>query len=347
MAALFYTSWLTLAALSCARGIVAPEGSNLLRRSNIVERARNPSASASVALEKDAVSDGAAMGWGFFTWPTLFILGTQNAATASLRSLLGMHPLICPGRRMNEAPIEKDLHYFDSGPLSTRPLGQRRYKSHFWSPKCREAGGRFMDATPSYLGDPKAPELLYEEITESFRQKLKFIVVLREPVDRDVSFFNHMRQPNNVWNNPYKTYTDYEREQLSAIEAKHENWMSVGFYDEQLQGWYQKFNSSQFFIVNFRDLTRNTSDVIPRVLRFLGLAEAPLKGVLLPHGDQKQHSKKVRLEDIDCATRAKAEDLYKPHNEKLYAMLRQQLASGQAAAQQGPFSAFENPTCSH
>jgi len=283
-------------------------------------------------------------------WPTLFILGTQKAATSSLWGLLEQHPRVCPAQLLAGTSNNKELHYFDSTPLSTHGKGIRAYLNHFRAPQCRNKWSRFMDATPSYLRDPVTPQMMFSEMPPGVRARARFIVILREPIARDVSFFNHImstrkypfQSPGFL---PVRTYADYVSQQGTLLATGRTSWFSTGFYDEQLNRWWLKWNRKSFLIINFQELISNTPFVVQRITAFLGLKPGPILGRPLPHDNEMQYYGKVDVEDVDCVTRANMAQVYAGHNANLYHMLQQRLASGQAPPQQRPFAHFKLPLC--
>ena len=116
--------------------------------------------------------------------PNLFIVGAQKAGSSSLFELLTAHPLLMKG-------IHKEPHFFDND--KEYPKGVDYYKSTFF-PISKSGGNpkeRFIDGTPMLH-----KEYVWRRIADGLDpyvqlSYLKFIVILREPVARDFSWFSH------------------------------------------------------------------------------------------------------------------------------------------------------------
>lgn len=115
--------------------------------------------------------------------PDFFLLGVQKSSTTFLTKLLTKHPSLCCGRT-------KEPHYFDSiDALGSRDdemklLLQKRYIKNF--KRCKR--NKTFDATPlTWL----MPHILNQTYSKEQLARKRFIVILRHPVDREFSWYNH------------------------------------------------------------------------------------------------------------------------------------------------------------
>ena len=118
------------------------------------------------------------------TLPTIFTVGIQKGGSSSLYELMVEHPLICAG-------LHKEVHYFDHPENYAR--GTAYFRATFSDPKCDgKHGTHFVDGTP-ILHYPSTWQRIYDTYSETteIRDNLKFIVLLREPVSRDYSWYQH------------------------------------------------------------------------------------------------------------------------------------------------------------
>lgn len=118
------------------------------------------------------------------TLPTIFVTGIQKGGSSSLYELMINHPLLCSG-------LHKEMHFFDHPENYVR--GTNFYRQMYIDPKCdSKVGSRFIDATP-ILHYPSTWQRIYDTYSDSpdMRDNLKFIVLLREPVARDYSWYQH------------------------------------------------------------------------------------------------------------------------------------------------------------
>ena len=106
--------------------------------------------------------------------PDVVIIGAMKGGTTSLFALLAKHPDIRPSS-------VKEVHYFDTH----YHRGERWYRSHF--PLSR--AGLALEATPRYLFDRATLGRMQPLLSEA-----RLLVVLREPVSRAYSHYQHMRR---------------------------------------------------------------------------------------------------------------------------------------------------------
>ena len=102
--------------------------------------------------------------------PDFLILGAQRCGTSSLHHWLSQHPDIW-------LPDEKELHFFD---LNWH-AGPSWYRGMF-----TDDGRVVGEATPIYLFYPNVDDWVHEVAPDC-----KFIVLLRDPVDRAYSHYHH------------------------------------------------------------------------------------------------------------------------------------------------------------
>lgn len=117
-------------------------------------------------------------------FPNFYIIGEQKCSTTSLYDLfVNLHPEICHSST-------KEIHYFDS-PINWEK-GAEYYVSHFKNGKCGRTKVNFIDSTPDYFNNPLTPERMSKSFATKARKHKKFVLVLRDPVQRDYSWYNHI-----------------------------------------------------------------------------------------------------------------------------------------------------------
>jgi hypothetical protein len=112
--------------------------------------------------------------------PELFIIGAPKCATTSLFALLKQHPSICAGK---EKEPQFFNHHFNKG--------EKYYVNHFPSKLCTKKNGKFIDASPDYLHSREAPTNMMTAYGNRLHTK-KLIVLLRNPIEREYSWYNHL-----------------------------------------------------------------------------------------------------------------------------------------------------------
>ncbi len=105
----------------------------------------------------------------FLTVPDVFIIGTMKGGTTSLERLFDTHSQLCFGENLEK-------HYFD-GIIKKAD----EYTSLF---KECDSSQLTVDKTPSYIRTPTAPLKIKNSYSEEQLAKKKFILILRDPVER-------------------------------------------------------------------------------------------------------------------------------------------------------------------
>lgn len=113
-------------------------------------------------------------------YPDIFIIGAQKCGTTSTAFLMLQHGDIC-----NKGLKEK--HYFSDLEAFVTDYDKHwdNYRRNF--NECTNSSQMTMDATPSYVWLDYAPELLKKSYTKKQLAQKKFLLILREPVQRTYS----------------------------------------------------------------------------------------------------------------------------------------------------------------
>lgn len=200
------------------------------------------------------------------------ILGAPKSGTTSLAAYLAGHP----GLWLH--PL-KELHYFDN----LWEQGEGWYRSQF--PPLRSPGLLRLEATPDYLQHPQTPQRMHALMPEA-----RLIVLLREPLDRALSWIRHMRCLIGLQGDSEALLRD-EAERLEAMGPEEltglgwfrPNALSGSLYDQQLRRWLAVWPASQLLVLRFEELALHPEAVLRRCLAFLDLeSEAALAGRSYP-----------------------------------------------------------------
>jgi Sulfotransferase domain len=248
--------------------------------------------------------------------PSFIIIGAQRSGTTSLYQYLAEHPGIA-------SAATKEVHFF-----ATRyGRGISWYRGHFPTRASAERARRRTgfepiagEATPYYLFHPLSPERIAHDLPFA-----KFIVMLREPVSRAISQYQHERslgaedlsindafaresarlegEHDRIMSDP--TYHSYSHQ--------HHSYRSRGQYAEQLERWFAVFPRERFLILEtgrfFKDPETGYSDV----QRFLGVPVQRRRDF----GAYNTSSRTQIGED----TVAGLKEHFAPHNRRLYELL--------------------------
>ena len=196
--------------------------------------------------------------------PTCVIIGAMKAGTSSLHHYLVQHPDVGP-------PARKEVHFFDSA----RHRSTLRYRSFF--PLC----GRYphaVESSPYYLFHPAVPARVRKLLPEA-----KLVVLLRDPVMRTYSHYNHVRTRGRedlsfaeaLAAEPSRLRGEHERllRDPTALSHPHRAYSYVerSVYTPQIARWYEHFPREQLLILQSEDLFEDPGAVLARTQAWLGL----------------------------------------------------------------------------
>ena len=201
------------------------------------------------------------------TLPNFIIIGTTKAGTTSINHYLNQHPDVFM------SPVKEPRFFaFEDETLTYQgPRGEEinsdsitklvDYHALFQGAVREKAIG---EASALYLYMPNAAKRIQYHIPDA-----KLITILRNPVDRAYSQFLH-----NI-RDGFEPCTDF----LSALQDDErriqEYWepglyyQPWGFYAEQLQRYFDKFDRSQMRIYLYEDFEAHPQDIISDIFQFL------------------------------------------------------------------------------
>lgn len=249
--------------------------------------------------------------------PDFYIIGQSKCGTSSLYEYLIQHPSIQPC-------VTKETRFF--GKYFNRGLNWYRigfpFKFHrFFS---RLQGKSFItgEATPRYLDNPHVPQRI-KKVTPN----AKFIILLRNPVDRSFSQYNMIVNKNlesasfedAISNEKEKALSEFEKmvndEKYYSDSYFRFAYLDRSIYIKKLKNWMKIFPKNQFLIIESEELFQNTKKIFQEILEFLELPNY--------HSiDFKVINKgKGEYPSMNPTTRKKLLDYYKPYNTELFEFL--------------------------
>lgn len=200
--------------------------------------------------------------------PDFLVLGAQKAGTTTLYDLLMRHP-------DTQSARTKEISYFDR----FYSYGDAWYRSNF--PKGSALTG---EATPCYLYVDAARARIAQDLPQSTR----FIVILRNPVDRAISHYFHERRLG------YETLdlegafaaepTRINAEASQLLGRPYENrskgqsfsYINRGLYARQLEAWFSAFPRKNFYVETSDRFFADPDAVMEEVFSHLGLSPVQL-----------------------------------------------------------------------
>jgi hypothetical protein len=236
--------------------------------------------------------------------PNLVIVGVPKAGTGSLFSYLGQHPDICPS-------TEKEVGFFS--PLLT-PNGLlpdvEFYAKYF--PHC--SGHRYrLEATPNYcLGGDR----LIQAMKRTLRDP-QIILSLRDPVDRLWSAYTFQRSLGHLHGvqsfEQYLSVCEEQRRQGHDIIVKgHFNGVSIGFYGDYLEGWFDAFGDD-IKVIFMDDLSTFPDVVVMDICRWLEIHDTVAASFDYATRNKTAHPRSELVSKAVFGVKERSDRWLKPH----------------------------------
>lgn len=196
------------------------------------------------------------------------IIGAQKAGTTSLFQYLEECPDVC-------GPLTKEVHYYDHNV----DRGEQWYRSNF---AIRSEGDEWItgESSPYYLLHPSVPRRLADHLPET-----RLIALLRHPVQRAYSHFNHSRvlggEPIDNFEaalaaEPERTDAAWARLVETGNRERAVEWFSYArrsYYAPQLRRWLAHFPPESLLIMTAEELYQDPEGGLNRTRAHLGLPE--------------------------------------------------------------------------
>lgn len=192
--------------------------------------------------------------------------GGMKCGTSALSAYLASHPGIA-------LPRVKEAHVFDAADFDDAwSVAQvdARYAPHFVQ---SEPALLYGDDTPIYMFLPRFIERIHR-----YNPAMRWIVLLRDPVDRAISQ-HHMQRTRKIdpkglfgaiWAEPARLRADADG--LAARSAlRRWSYVARSRYAQQLEVLHRLFPAGQILLLRSRDLALRTEETVERAIRFLGL----------------------------------------------------------------------------
>ena len=211
-------------------------------------------------------------------------------------------------------------------------------------------GGLSMDATPNTLIFPEKVHKTYTEVynassTPSHElelQQLKIIVILREPISRQLSRYNHMKllyikgstkewvkevayNVNNRSNQnhtrevmPFDTYVEKiisDHKNNGRSKSKYPKEFKPSMYVDHLTKWSKLFGRDKILILSYDELKDDPNTVQHRIETFLNIKLT---------GQMERKNQKITKHKVDVVSDKALQlliPLFQPKNEELYQFL--------------------------
>ena len=225
--------------------------------------------------------------------PDFLIIGGSRCGTGSLFKNLLQHPLI-RGSLKNK----KEIHFFNK--IKRYNRGIEWYKSQF--PSARKKTLCF-EASPAYFHESLVAHRIFKHLPDG-----KFIILLRNPIDRVVSFYSRWKRKKEEWNP-----NELKNPQYGVVEA--------GIYVKALWRWFGYFSINQFLIIKSEDYFENEKKIIAQCFDWLGIEPINIGKPLFYDQKNRQEEWLPYQREVPDDVKEYLREFYKPHNLKLYELL--------------------------
>ncbi|VXD21638.1 putative sulfotransferase [Planktothrix serta PCC 8927] len=182
--------------------------------------------------------------------PDFLIMGAMKCATSTLHEQLALQP----GIFMSQL---KEPNFFSNNEEYEK--GWNWYLSHFASAPVDAFCG---ESSTHYTKLPTYPETI-QRIQQHLPQ-VKFIYVMRHPIDRLVSQYIH------EWTQKVIS------EEINIAITQHPELIDYSCYTMQLQPYFETFGQDRILPIFFERMLSHPQDELERVCQFIGYPEKPI-----------------------------------------------------------------------
>ena len=242
----------------------------------------------------------------------LIIGGASKAGTTSVFTYLSEHPEICAST-IKETRFFLDLEYPLPSQMRCQRDGADAYLS-FFDLEAAVTRAWKLEATPDYLYGPATPRLIHETLPH-----VHLIFILRDPVQRLLSFYQFGRQLNEIPQT--MTFDEYIRLQGNYCVNNHGDKHSHpvfyalehGRYSNYLEKFVELFGKPALHIAFYEELRQNQHAFMTRICRWAGIDDAYYRDYSFQVKNAGFTPRSSRLHRAYFNTRAKSRQLVSDH----------------------------------
>jgi hypothetical protein len=244
--------------------------------------------------------------------PHFMLIGAQKSGTSSMFAYLKQHPQIV-------RPVFKEPYYFDRHYHRGLSWYGCNFPTRSAIDRMNDRHGRAhltFEATATYVFDEHVPDRIASDIDTR-----KFIVLLRDPVDRAISAYWHARRMGREtrsldealkmdldWYEAEKAFEDGSGPKPDGAPPR-PAYLRRGIYHRWVARWQRTFSSTSLLVLQSEAMFADPKGVMERVFEFLEVHSAYRIDF------EPQNVGRYNVADAD--TRRFLHEFYRPHNEQL------------------------------
>ena len=230
--------------------------------------------------------------------PDFLIIGAPRCGTSSLFLNFLQHPQI-------DGPQCKEVHFFNRNKGYRR--GIRWYKNQF--PEIKKNVLCF-EASPAYFYQPICVERIFKHLPSC-----KFILLLRNPVDRAISEYSRWIKP--------KKWNPHELMIKDPCHPFHVNFPSleIGIYIKSLRRWLKYFSLDRILIIKSEDFFENEKKIILQCFDWLGVELVDIGKPLFYDQKGMVRERVPYRNKVPDDVKEYLKEFYVPYNRELYKLL--------------------------
>ncbi len=243
--------------------------------------------------------------------PNLVIAGVVKGGTTSLYSYLCEHPNICCSSVKETCYFsmyrygQVDARYKDT----TAPFKQfQGYFSHCQQQKY------VMEATPGYF---EGGATVASSIKATLGEDTKVLIVLRDPVERLVSFWKYKKSMVELDDHlSLEGYIQQCQAMPYELRVKQENdryWgLDGGYYANHIAGWFDVFGSS-LKILFFDDLKSDSKSFLEKTCQWLELDTRFIETIDFTVQNKSMRYKNAQMQRLALHINDRTEKFWRSH----------------------------------
>ena len=225
-------------------------------------------------------------------FPRYMIIGFGKAGTRALYEALKLHPSL-------------------SGPQAERRYFSRYYSKGLWSYLTHlpdpPPGGFTIEKSPDYITNPETPKRIVEttKMIGINSSSLKFIVVLRNPIDRAMSEYLEWKIQHRLHHQPLlpsfsKMVVTTTGEVNSAVL-----FLNSSCYAQHILNWLQVFSQEQMCFVDGDRFISNPYEEVHILEQCMGLRRFFTQDNFVYQQQRGFYCFQVRGKNLQCMSKAK------------------------------------------